>query len=319
MTKRWVAWSVCGLPAFLSACSGKLNDLGDIGSGGTSNPTGAHAGASSDAGMSSAVAGASASGGSPSVEHPPASSAGTTSGSGATDSSAGVSSSAGAGTSCANAQAGSAGSQSYCDLAGSWNGYVENFEFEDDSDSIAIALDGSGKASMAIFGKASAPPPATDANADYPPGRVLTVSTLMDPPPSAPVPGFAYTIENAVRSGDRFQFDVESGELYESYCALQTPYENSLSTTGYACLPNWAGGGDGVNCSITDPATKQQVTRSCTQLSMCMFSNTCRCDASSCQTTPLAVLHFDLNLSVGKADGSVSGLDGTSHDVHLTR
>jgi hypothetical protein len=200
-------------------------------------------------------------------------------------------------------------------LQGSWKGYVENFQFSDQSDAVLVVITSSAGAGEVTFGSSAALPPAIDPNVGYPPGARLTSgpSSL-----TAAYPGFAYTITNVTYDGQRLQFDVPTNELWKRWCELQTPIPDEHSAGFYGCVHNWATSSS-ETCSQVDPMTQMSVPIDCGKLALCQ-GGVCRCDAQGC-TVRLNehFLHFDMMIAAPKADGSVRGLDSNLHNIHLSK
>ena len=66
-------------------------------------------------------------------------------------------------------------------------------------------------------------------------------------------------------------------------------------------------------------ATQQSVPIDCARFQLCQPGGICDCTAMSCTAGQNGGVHFDLNLNLPKADGSVTGLDGDTHNAHLTK
>ncbi|MEP7052111.1 MAG: hypothetical protein ABJB12_17230 [Pseudomonadota bacterium] len=119
----------------------------------------------------------------------------------------------------------------------------------------------------------------------------------------------------------RLQFDVAQGELWGSWCALQTPILDDTNPAGlYSCAHNWGFSSNGTTCAQTDPMTMQTITVSCAKLELCGFGNgVCSCTKASCVGNVSASNHFDMVVAPPKADGSVSALQGGVNNVHFTK
>jgi hypothetical protein len=200
------------------------------------------------------------------------------------------------------------------DLQGSWKGYVENFQFGDQSDAVLVSITSNAGAGQITFGNSAAPPPATDPNIGYPPGATLTSSTA-----ELPYPGFAFTLTNVKYDGQRLQFDVATSELWIHWCELQTPIPDEHNAGVYSCVHNWPTASGGSTCSQTDPMTQMSVPINCGKLALCQ-GFFCRCDMQGCTVyLDSHPLHFDMVIAPPKANGSVRGLDADLHSVHLTK
>ncbi len=320
------------ISAFLSVlcalgCSGKsLNDAGDVNTqttgGGDSG--GAHAAAGASAANAAGRTGAGSIGGNTSAGGSGNTASGGSGGSISQAGSGGSISRAGSGgsTSSGGSSGGPGTAGASATIVGTWRGYIENYKTSDLTDSVELRISQGSLAGQVIFGEAMAPPPASDPQADYPPP---SDANLAGPSYVGPQAGFVYTLVNPSFVGARLQFDVAPGELYQSWCALQTPYKDDFNAGDYYnCLPNWgsigSGGPGGTgSCSQMNPVTMVRVPRDCGQLRLCTPGGACVCTATSCTANLAAPTHFDLAIALPKADGSVVGLDGTTHNVHLTK
>jgi hypothetical protein len=199
-------------------------------------------------------------------------------------------------------------------LQGSWKGYVENFQFSDQSDAVLVVITSSAGAGEVTFGSAAAPPPAIDPNVGYPPGARFTGQS-----PLRAYPGFAYTITNVAHDGQRLQFDVATNQLWKRWCELQTPIPDEHNAGAYSCVNNWPTSFS-ETCSQMDPMTQMSVPIDCGKLFLCQGGGVCRCDAQGCAVILDGnLLHFDMMIAAPKADGSVRGLDSNLHSVHLSK
>jgi hypothetical protein len=242
-------------------------------------------------------------------------SGGFTTGAGGGSTSAGGS--AGSSTGTTGSGGSSAGSGPANGFQGSWKGYVENFQFIDQSDAVLLAVTSDIGAGQITFGSSAAPPAATDPNVGYPPGAKFTGG-----PVQFPYPGFAFALTNVIYDGQRLQFDVDTNELWKHWCELQTPIRDEANAGGgYFCVHNWGSSFGGPTCSQMDPMTHMSVPIDCGKLSLCEpGSGVCTCDMQGC-TVQLDghLLHFDMMIAPPKADGSVRGLDSNLHNVHLSK
>lgn len=197
-------------------------------------------------------------------------------------------------------------------ISGTWKGYVENYSFSDKSDAITLDIVSgpNGVSGHATFGMSPPPPPVTDPTVGYPPG--------VDPDFTSAYPGFPFTIENALLEGSRLQFDISTAEMWKTWCEAQTPIADETNAGFYGCTHNWATN-YGAPCSQLDPMTMQWVPVDCGRVRLCTPGMVCQCTAKACDVSLTGGIHFDLNVSLPKADGSVSGLDANLHNVHLTK
>jgi len=201
------------------------------------------------------------------------------------------------------------------ELVGSWTGYVENYMFSDHSDAISLVLEESGSIK---FGRSPAPAPATDPDRNYPIELQVTGGVQGDIHQAGPVPGFPFTIRTLSREGARLQLDAELNEPWTQWCELQTPIADETNPGNYLCIHNWGFTFD-TDCALTDPATMASIPIDCGKFNLCRFGRMCACTAQTCSVIVGPKIHFDLNRDGDKANGSVAGLDGVAHNVHLTR
>jgi hypothetical protein len=194
----------------------------------------------------------------------------------------------------------------------SWTGYVENYQFPSGSDliNITFASDAAGNMVGTItLGTGTPPPPATDPNVGYP----ATVEAMLANGGGTGLvgyvaEGFAYPLVNGTLTTNRMRFDVNRYDLWQSWCALETP---AVDGSG-RCTPNWesesTGSTEDVVCNFINPANGQLVPIDCGKQIICGIG-TCACGTNSCapgqNDEPLS---FDLSITNERADGSVLGL-----------
>jgi hypothetical protein len=208
-------------------------------------------------------------------------------------------------------------------LSGTWKGYVENYKFHDDSDAVVLTIVGgviSGDVGgQATFGMSMPPPPVSDPNVGYPPGLDLVAGG--GGLSQGPYPGFAFTMMKPSFAGQRLQFDIASAELWKSWCEKQAPILDEANAGGqYWCVHNWGFKGGANGCSQPDPMTHQDVPIDCGKLALCAIGGgVCSCTMQACTSNTDTGIHFDMVVAPPKADGSVMGLDGNVHNVHLMK
>jgi hypothetical protein len=174
--------------------------------------------------------------------------------------------------------------------AASWDGYAELHEFEDGTDRVRITLDEQGNGHVR-FGNRELIAAATDPAGVYPPQNA-TSGTRAVANPSEPWSGFDYTIGNAHVEAERIRLGAAMAELFSSYCALQTPYLDTINTSEpmYHCIPNTGGGSDEDGCFVYEHAAAPgedwnsipKIRVSCQQSGMCMMGMGCTCSATGC-------------------------------------
>ena len=198
------------------------------------------------------------------------------------------------------------------DISGTWKGYVENYTFRDKSNAITLRIVSgpNGITGHATFGMSPLTPRVTNPTVGYPPG--------IDPDLTVAYPGFPFTMEEASLEGSRLQFDISRAEIWKTWCEAQAPIADEMNVGSYGCAHNWATN-YGATCSQLDPMTMQWVPIDCGRLRLCAPGSLCQCTAKACGVILRGGIHFDVNVNVPMADGSVSGLDTDLHNIHLTQ
>jgi hypothetical protein len=310
------------------ACSGKSENVSSRGNDG--GASGAAAGGGS--GTSGGSSGASAGGASGSVGSDGSGGSGGTdiigtggavgaafggasgiAGAGASGGAAGIAGAGGGGAAgvSGTGMGGIGGSMPDATLVGTWVGYVENHYFASGSDEVRIVITDGAPSGYVVFGNGM-PPPAPDPNTGYPPSN--------DPGGVAGAggryaidvyEGFRYTALAGNVTRDRVRFKIKSSELWQEWCALQTPVPLQDGSEGYGCMPNLGYSSDGTRCFQAD----KQVD--CGKLQLCT-SGVCECTAQSCKAYGYGDTVFDLDHKAKELDGSVNGIFGL-HNVRLTQ
>jgi hypothetical protein len=210
---------------------------------------------------------------------------------------------------------------SLSDYQGSWEGYVEAFEWPDSSDKIRVMLDAEGNGVLEVGEPLSGPPPEVDPdsgppnfpNNGYPFGGAT----------QALMPGFSFPIAGAVVQSSRIRFGTILGEPYREWCELQTPYLDELNTDEgprYGCLPNtgYESTGDGNNICFSTEDPEHTMPFDCNKLAC---QHTCACDAEGCTlANNVAQMVFDAELEAEgeELDGSLVH-NGIIYNVNMTR
>ena len=131
------------------------------------------------------------------------------------------------------------------DASQSWTGYIENYQFPSGSDllNITFASDAAGNmVGTVTLGTGTPPPPATDPNVGYPASvEAMLVSGGATGIVGYLAEGFAYPIVNGTLTTNRMRFDVNRNDLWQSWCALETP---AVDGSG-RCTPNWESASSG--------------------------------------------------------------------------
>ena len=216
--------------------------------------------------------------------------------------------------------------------AGTWLGYVENYQFNDQSDVVTLVLDRDGTGQI-TFGSSPQPEPFSDPSVGYPKSKLDADGNelVLTEGVGVPVPGYAFPIQNASGDESRLRFDVAFSDVWLEWCTAQTPFHQGLALNGedldeYACVPNWPND-QAHGCSLQDPMTMEWVPLDCTKFSLCV-ARFCACTARECVAANVGSAHFDLDLGETKAEGSFRGVPGGigfagfqvgTHNVYLTK
>jgi hypothetical protein len=218
-----------------------------------------------------------------------------------------------------------AGTGDLASLAGTWTGYIENYQFPSGSDVLVLALpaqDGGSASGTIVFGHGSPlPPPPTDPTVPYYPNPQNTNAI-----PGALLEGFPYTVIAPSLDGSRLRFSMASREPYRPWCELQTSYLwfATAPNCTFGCLPNWSGKGNGSPAgpiTLTNPDGGPNMVVSSGYFALCAdpSSAACDCDPTLC-TVRLdrpAGPTFDMQVTAGHMDGSVV-IGGGTNNVHFT-
>jgi hypothetical protein len=203
------------------------------------------------------------------------------------------------------------------DYAGNWHGYAEAFQFDGDSDAIAIKLDAHGEG-VIEFGEADPlPPPKADET--YPPhvgGMPAGDEKLQLIIRGELISGFSYPISGAVVESKRIRFEISTGEVVREWCELQIPVRtrDSSGAEYWACAPADAHGtADGCFADADE-----SMTLPCAKLTCDMYL--CTCTESSCEPNAGDNVRFDAALQSDGEElvGTLAVGVAARISVHLT-
>jgi hypothetical protein len=124
-------------------------------------------------------------------------------------------------------------------IVGTWDGYIENYIFPSGSDAVHITVTAANDAHLCgkvTLGEPKILPPAVDPNVGYPPGFFANGGAGGASGYDGAEEGFAMTILNGQSTSTRVQFQVDPMELWRAWCDLQTSYPYPPSG-GYECIP----------------------------------------------------------------------------------
>jgi hypothetical protein len=206
-----------------------------------------------------------------------------------------------------------------------WDGYIEGWMSLEGVDQVHIVFDsatGDGpRTGVVVFGTGTAPPQATDPTVGYPLGidwrsgsgsRAGFVRTF-------PSLGVEYPIRAGSVEGARVRVTVDLDSLWDCWCAMQTPYPQGPSASGFGCTPNTGGHGDASGCWYNDPAGGPPIMADCGWISLCGASgpSVCTCSETACTSSDAYPIDFDFHVSGSEGTGTVD-LTG-AFTVRLTR
>jgi hypothetical protein len=207
---------------------------------------------------------------------------------------------------------------------GTWEGNILDFYFEPtEALKLVLYADASGRITGDLTWGEGPPPPAPEsADIPYPPGYWEQQNNIM--PTSAapePWPGFAYTIVRGAGCDTTLRFAVSTAELWQDWCALQTPVYTP--DYGWGCTLRGGGSSDGKTCTIQPPtgAWATYPMWKCQACGAFGFSGVCACDQNGCFADMTATHTFNLTDSVSGGTEILSGPDPSCGDctVRLER
>jgi hypothetical protein len=171
------------------------------------------------------------------------------------------------------------------DYAASWDGYAEAYTFRDgSSDRVRITLDANGVGTLEV-GEAQLDPVPIDPEVGLPGFPEL----FRD--------GFRYPIHAATVDAGRIRFELYPRERYAPWCAIQTPFANTLyemSFYGCVSVPPGKGYENTSGCFLYDPVPGESpgvivatnpMPVDCARWNPCL-NGTCTCTASACAFIP---------------------------------
>lgn len=216
-------------------------------------------------------------------------------------------------------EASDAGTGALAPLAGTWTGYVENYQFPSGSGTIVLSFsghDGGSVSGTIVFGQGSPPPPPTDPTVGYYPDGV----NLSSAPPGTIIEGFPYTVVAPSLAGTRARFGAVAREPYRPWCELQTSYV-WMPPCDFACTPSWPADISTPSDRVTlqNPSGGPNLIMNTGRWAQCSgVDGVCDCDPTSCTVRFDAPnVSFDMQMTPGHLDGSVL-LGSSANNVHFT-
>jgi hypothetical protein len=165
-----------------------------------------------------------------------------------------------------------------------------------------------GACGSVVYGEGVPPPPASDADSRYPSAETgfLENETGFGGTTGSwgPMPGVSYTMLDTATDEMRVRFTVSLSELWNGWCALQTPVSTSI---GYRCLPSVGGGTnpDG-GCYLSLPGGQNEPV-DCLKWALCSRAGACSCNAQECvasQRESYTYVEADLHFAGNDAWGT---------------
>jgi hypothetical protein len=147
--------------------------------------------------------------------------------------------------------------------------------------------------------------------------------------------GFAYPIQGHTMTDDVLTLKLNPGDLFESYCALQTPYmarnpvvdeetDEETDEEVHYCVPERPRYATGGKCFILDREPTANETSadvpmtefSCEQIGMCTLGDGCQCDATRCTSVNRDTVELELKFNDNELSGSLHG-EGMSNEAKV--
>jgi hypothetical protein len=184
-----------------------------------------------------------------------------------------------------------------------WEGSTLDFFFNPQDDRYRIEFDGTDAngrlcGTVTYIGAGQpAPPPAKDPDAGYPPSADFAMWKI-----KSLEPGVTYSIIQGAEANAVRHFRIAPNELWQDWCALQTPVPNA---GGYSCIGGDGGwSSDGVTCSVTNAdGTQAQYPQA--KCELCTFPGVCACDVKQCVAADGESVLFDLKLAGTQMTGTI--------------
>jgi hypothetical protein len=211
------------------------------------------------------------------------------------------------------------------EIEGRWTGELVSGYLPSGSSRVVVDVElarvGEPVMATVVFGEGEAPAPPTDPDVGWPAG--------IDPQ-GAGVPvadGFVYPSLDGTRTGDRIRVDIAVTDLWEPWCALQTPELIADGSDEAQCLPNRPWTTSPFECHLEADAENPDMLVDCLKLTLCRRTRVCACtgtDGCSPSRTGLT-MELDLSVTGDTADATIlwtsedRDVGNQSARVHFTR
>lgn len=208
-------------------------------------------------------------------------------------------------------------------LEGRWSGDLVSGHLPSGSTALVLELDraiaGEEAAGTIVFGEGDAPAAPTDPDIGWPAG----IDPLMGGVPVAD--GFVYRVIDGSRVEDRVRLEIAITELWEPWCALQTPFALAEGTTEAMCLPNREWTTSPFECRLEAGAMSPAERVDCFKLTLCRRVRVCACtDPGGCVPSDRNLtMRIELSFDGDAASGTISwmreGMPGGTARVAFMR
>jgi hypothetical protein len=203
----------------------------------------------------------------------------------------------------------------------SWTGSIESHTFYSGSNALALTFATDAQdvvKGTIVFGMGTPSAPATDPDVGYPPDLLSSTGFAPGVPfvgAAYVAEGYPYAFDGGSLSAQRLQIKIDMGQLWDGWCALQTPQTDGSK----GCLPNGEPTFDSLGCTLASSDTGQSVPVDCGKLDLCATPSQCACTSAGCVSAGDGENIF-LNLVVtgDTASGTFTQF-GTPNDVHLVK
>jgi hypothetical protein len=152
-----------------------------------------------------------------------------------------------------------------------------------------------------VFGEGPPPGEPTDPELGWPAG----VDPQLEAVPVAD--GYFYRSLDGTRTGDTLRIDIAITELWESWCALQTPHPVGGGSPEAQCLPNRPWDATPFMCSVEGDAENPELSVDCLKLSLCRRTRVCSCtNMGGCVPSPTGLtLEVEVTIEGEEAFGTL--------------
>ncbi len=210
---------------------------------------------------------------------------------------------------------GSCGDPESSTFEGLWVGDLESGTLPSGGAQVALDIEaaeiGEPVVATVVFGDGPPPAEPTDPDVGWPAG----VDPQLEAVPVAD--GFAYRSLDGTRTGDRLQIEVAVTELWESWCALQTPYPVGDGSPEAQCLPNRPWDASPFGCVIQGDADNPEMPVDCLKLTLCRRTRVCSCTTTDGCVSSITGLTLEIDVTID-GDEAIGTIRWVSEDPELS-